>query len=181
VVPSGTEVVEHEIRIEAQPETVFSFFTDPARMVQWMGAEATLDPRPGGTCRIAFHTSPTLSALLDPNFGPGHQERLRPDPRVRVMMGEFVDVDPPSRISFTWGWERDLYEVPPQSTEVDVSFTPDGAGTVVRLVHRRIPTVAVPLHTAGWGHYLPRLAAVAAGQDPGPDPWQADAPQAERA
>jgi uncharacterized protein YndB with AHSA1/START domain len=180
-VPSETDVVEHEVRIEARPETVFSFFTDPMRMVQWMGVEATLDPRPGGTCRIAFHPSPALAAVLDPSFGPGHQERLATDPNVRVMMGEFVEVDPPNRISFTWGWERDLYDVPPQSTEVDVSLTPDGDGTVLRLTHRRIPQPAVPLHTGGWSHYLPRLAAVAAGQEPGPDPWQADAAQADRA
>ena len=26
-------------------------------------------------------------------------------------------------------------------------------------------------HAEGWAHYLDRLAAVASGRDPGPDPW----------
>ncbi len=46
---SKTEgLVEHEVRVAATPERVFDYFTDPAKMVMWMGIEATLDPRPGG-------------------------------------------------------------------------------------------------------------------------------------
>src|SRR5258708_40297885 len=39
-----------EIDIEAAPETVFEFFTDPAKLTRWLAVEATLDPRPGGVC-----------------------------------------------------------------------------------------------------------------------------------
>ncbi len=39
-------VVQREIRVGARPETVFEFFTDPAKMVRWMGLTAALDPRP---------------------------------------------------------------------------------------------------------------------------------------
>ena len=174
--PSATSVVEHEIRVAASPETVFAYFTDPGRMVQWMGAEATLDPRPGGACRIAFRPPRELSAILDAGFGPEHQALVAADPDApRVMSGEFVEVDPPRRIAFTWGWERELYAVPPQSTAVEVTFTPDGDETVVHLVHRRLPPAAVPLHQGGWTHYLPRLASAAAGEDPGLDPWQVEA------
>jgi uncharacterized protein YndB with AHSA1/START domain len=95
-----------------------------------------------------------------------------PNP-VGVMLGQFVEVDPPRRLAFTWGWELELLAVPPQSTAVEVSFTPDGDDTIVRLVHRRLPAGTVAFHHAGWQHYLPRLAVVAGGADPGPDPWQA--------
>jgi hypothetical protein len=55
---------------------------------------------------------------------------------------------------------------------VEVSFTPDGEGTLVRLSHSRLPNAgAVAFHRAGWGHYLERLAVAAGGQSPGPDPW----------
>jgi uncharacterized protein YndB with AHSA1/START domain len=166
-----TSVIEHEIRVDARPETVFAYFTDPARFVQWMGAEATLDPRPGGVCRIAFRPPPGLGEVLDAAYGGSEDAG---DPQApRVMLGEFVEVDPPRRIAFTWGWERSLYAVPPQSTVVEVSLTPDGEGTIVRLAHRRLAPAVVPLHRAGWDHYLPRLAVAAAGADPGPDPWQA--------
>ena len=147
--PGETErVLEYETRIAASPETVFQFFTDPAKMVQWMGTDATLDPRPGGVCRI----SPT-----------GHA----------VMSGEFLEVDPPRRLTFTWGWETELFATPPQSTLVEVSLTPEGNETLLRLVHRRLRPGAVAFHRAGWEHYLPRLAAAASGHELPADPWRA--------
>ena|SRR5207245_1798704 len=45
-------VIEHELRVAASPDSVFDYFIDPAKMGQWMG-EATLDPRPGGVCRVS--------------------------------------------------------------------------------------------------------------------------------
>ena len=145
--PAATDVVEHEVRIAAAPETVFAYFTDPSRMVLWMGTEATLDPRPGGVCRI------------------------NPSGRL-AMLGEFVEVDPPRRVVFPWGWEHETFATPPQSTVVEVSLTPDGEETVVRLVHRRLVPEATRLHNAGWAHYLARLAVAATGADPGADAWR---------
>ncbi len=148
VQPSETEgVLEYETRIAARPEVVFEFFTDPAKMVQWMGTDATLDPRPGGVCRI----NPA-----------GHA----------VMSGEFIEVDPPHRLRFSWGWETELFATPPQSTVVEVSLRPDGDETVLRLVHRRLQSGALAFHRAGWEHYLPRLAAAASDGELAADPWR---------
>src|SRR2546430_1000670 len=94
-------VIEHEIRVAASPETVFAYFTDPTKIVRWMGTEAILDPRPGGVCRL----------------GVGG---------LAVMSGEFVEVHSPSRIVFTWGWETELFSTPSQSTLVEVDLTPVG-------------------------------------------------------
>jgi hypothetical protein len=116
-------------------------------MVEWIGTEATLDPRPGGVCRI----NPT-----------GHA----------VMSGQFLEVDPPHRIVFTWGWETSLYSTPPQSTVVEVSLTREGEETVVRLAHRGLRTGAAAFHRTGWAHYLPRLAQIADGDQPTTDPWR---------
>jgi len=60
---------------------VFSYFTDPEKLVRWMGAEATLDPRRGGV--FSFTNTPRL-----------------------VIVGEFVTVEPYRRIVFTWGYGR---------------------------------------------------------------------------
>ena len=49
---SSRDFVEREIRVAAPPETVFAFFTDADKMVQWKGSEAQLDPRPGGIYRV---------------------------------------------------------------------------------------------------------------------------------
>jgi uncharacterized protein YndB with AHSA1/START domain len=170
--PSETSVVEHEVRIAARPETVFEFFTDPAKMVQWMGAEATLDPRPGGVCRIVFKMPDPIIEFIGAGFAESRASRLRPD-GVNPVLGEFVEVDPHRRIAFTWGYEKELFAMPPQSTAVEVILTPDGEGTILRLIHRRLPTGAAAFHYAGWDHFLPRLALAAGGGDPGPDPWQA--------
>jgi uncharacterized protein YndB with AHSA1/START domain len=145
--PETSQAIEHEVRVAASPETVFAYFIDPAKMVQWMGTDATLDPRPGGVCRV----NPSGAA---------------------PMLGEFVEVDPPRRLVFTWGWETQIYATPPQSTVVEVTLTRDGDDTVVRLAHRRLRSEAVAFHRTGWEHYLPRLALVAGGTDPGRDPWR---------
>jgi uncharacterized protein YndB with AHSA1/START domain len=147
--PDETSVVEHEVKIAASPETVFGYFTDPSRMVQWMGAEATLDPRPGGTCRIAINS-------------------------MAVASGKFVDVVPYRRVAFSWGWENDWLEVPPASTLVEVSLTPEDDGTLLRLTHRQLPEGTLEFHTRGWGYYVGRLAKAAAGSDPGPDSGEDD-------
>ena len=142
--PGATNEIEHVVQVEASPDLVFEYFVDPGRMVAWMGTSATLDPRPGGFCRI----------VINPNA---------------VMVGEYVEVEPPSRLVLAWGWESRLFEVPPMSTQVEVSLEPHAGGTEVRLVHRKLPEGAVEFHTVGWGHYLGRLAERAGGRDPGPD------------
>jgi hypothetical protein len=62
--------------------------------------------------------------------------------------------------------------VPPGSSTIEVELTPEGEGTSLRFVHRDLPnTESVESHAHGWDHYLPRLEIVAAGGDPGEDPW----------
>jgi len=141
----GPSVVQRHIRIEASPETVFAFLTDPAKMVRWMGTEATLDPRPGG----AYHVNIT------------GRERVR---------GRVVEVVPDSRLVFTWGWEDGMFPVAPGASTVEISLEPDGDGTLLRLTHRDLPQDMRRFHGFGWQHALGRLAIAAAGGDPGPDP-----------
>ena len=144
--PAATELVEHEVRVAAPPEVVFEYFTDPAKLVSWMGDDATVDPRPGGVYRLEINGS--------------------------VMIGRFEQVEFPSKLLFTWGWELRLFEVAPQSTAVEVTFEHDADGTLVRLAHSRLPAGdAVVFHRAGWRNYLERLSVVAAGGEAGPDPW----------
>jgi uncharacterized protein YndB with AHSA1/START domain len=137
--------LERAVRIAARPETIFAFFTDPLKMMQWQGVAAVLDPRPGGVFRVDV---------------TGRE----------VARGEYVEVVPYSRLVFTWGWEGST-QVPPGSSTVEVTLVPDGAETVVRLRHVGLPGSAAEAHASGWDHYLPRLIAVAQGADPGPDTW----------
>ncbi len=142
------DVVSCEIRIDAPPETVFPYFTDPARMTRWKGRATTLDPRPGGIYRVEIND-------------------------LAVARGEYVEVTPFRRVVFTWGWEGSNPEhpVPPGSSTVEVELVPDGEGTIVRLTHRDLPAAERGNHEHGWTHFLGRLADAAAGRDPGPDPF----------
>lgn len=139
-----TRSLRLERRIDAPPETVFSYLTDPVRSMRWMGVDAQLDPQPGGIYRVTV-------------------------PQGFVALGEFVEIDPPRRVVFTWGWEGDG-PVPPGSSRVEITVTPDGDGTLLRLTHTGLPDdEAAQLHTQGWDRYLDRLAVAGAGGDPGPD------------
>ena len=84
--------------------------------------------------------------------------------------GEFVEVEPPHRLVFTWGWTHDL-AVAPGSTRVVVTFHEEDGGTRVVLRHYDLPTdEQCDHHRAGWELYLQRLAISIAGGDPGADP-----------
>jgi uncharacterized protein YndB with AHSA1/START domain len=144
------DVVEREVRIAARPETVFPFFTDPDKMTQWKGRDAELDPRPGGVYRVEINDQ-------------------------AIVRGEYVEVDPPYRVVFTWGWEGQdsgagEHAVPPGSSRVEITLEQDGEGTLVRLRHLDLPEQSREIHGQGWDHYLGRLAKASAGEDPGPDP-----------
>ena len=137
-------VIVSEVRIEASPETIFPFFTDPAKLVLWKGITAELDPRPGSRYRCDLNGTD-------------------------VTLGEYVVIDPPRRIVFTWGWESAGSPVPPGSSTVEITLSPDGAATLLRLTHRDLPEAVRGEHRQGWDHYLARLAIAATGGDPGPD------------
>lgn len=133
------DVLEREIRIAARPETIFAFFTDPAKMIQWMGKDVLLDPRPGGIFR---------------NDIDGQH----------IARGEYVEIRPYSRVVFTWGWEN-TSDPPPGASTVEVTLTADGDGTILRLRHSGLSAVERTSHGEGWDYFLPRLATAAAGRD----------------
>jgi uncharacterized protein YndB with AHSA1/START domain len=142
--------LEREIAIAARPETVWEFLVDPDKATRWMGQACTFDARPGGEYRC--------------DVIPGH-----------TASGEFVELEPPHRLVFTWGWEPGEdgpNPVPPGSSTIEIELTPDGDGTKLRFTHRDLPSdEAAASHGHGWDHYLERLAIAAPGGDAGEDPW----------
>jgi uncharacterized protein YndB with AHSA1/START domain len=145
-----TDEIVREMRIAAAPTDVFPYFTDPEKLVAWKAATVELDARPGGRFRMDV-------------TGRGD-----------VAQGEYLDIDPPHRIRFTWRWENehpDTHSAAPAPSVVEVTLTPDGDGTLLRLVHRGIPGPNRDSSAAGWAHYLARLGLAATGHEPGPDPW----------
>jgi len=86
--------------------------------------------------------------------------------------GAFVELVPERRVVFTWGWV-DQPGIPPGSTTVEIDLIADGGETLLVLTHRDVPDHEIASQRTGWAHYLPRLAATAAGRDPGVDPGPA--------
>lgn len=127
---SAVGTIERELYIDAPPALVYSHFVDPEKLVRWMGREATIDPRPHGDFCITYN---------------GFDR----------MQGQFVELIPHTRIVFTWGWATLGTQSPPLSTTVQVTFTPDGGGTRLRLVHSGFErSDEVEDHSTGWDLFL---------------------------
>jgi uncharacterized protein YndB with AHSA1/START domain len=45
---SALGILEVPVQIATAGEAVFSYFTDPARYIEWMGSDAKLEPALGG-------------------------------------------------------------------------------------------------------------------------------------
>ena len=90
--------------------------------------------------------------------------------------GRYLEVVPGRRVVVTWGWDSGAIPVPPGSSTVTVDLLEHPEGTLVRLVHRDLAPEVRRLHAEGWSRFLPRLAAVVAGRDPGEDPARDGAP-----
>ena len=153
------DVVEVSVHIAAPPAAVFGYLTDPGRYPEWMGSAAVLDPVPGGIYRVR----------MSDGFAAA---------------GQFVTVDPPSRVVFTWGWADaeavqhvrhepadNAGDLPPGSTRVAITLEAHQGGTRLTLRHYDLATrELVDAHQEAWQVYLHRLVIRAAGGDPGPDP-----------
>ena len=133
---NGMLNIEREIFIAASPETVFRFFVEPAFMARWFGQQHILDPRPGGIFRVEVTAG-------------------------NIARGIYTEITPHRRIAFTWGWEgRD--DLPPGRSLVEIEFVAQNRGTLLRLRHSGLPTMAeAPFtpeeHGERWASYLGRL------------------------
>jgi uncharacterized protein YndB with AHSA1/START domain len=153
--PRAPEPVTCEVLVAAPPEKVFSWFVRPELLVRWIGIDAELDPRPGGRFRFEVTDGQWCS-------------------------GRYLEVVPGRRVVFTWGWDSGAIPVPPGSSTVTVELLEHPDGTLVRLAHRDLAPEARRLHTEGWSRFLPRLAAVVAGRDPGENPARSAPPPSLR-
>lgn len=127
-------VVELNVRLPAPPADVFPYLIDPQLYVRWQGVKADLDPRPGGLFRVWMDEA-------------------------TVARGEYLEVLPPSKVVFTWGWENNP-AIPPGSTTVELTIAADGDGSILTLRHFGLPDdAAAAMHREGWTHFTERLVS----------------------
>lgn len=123
-----------ELTIAATPAEVFRYLTDADAMIEWMGRRATLEPVAGGRFEVDIEGAP--------------------------VRGEYLEVDPPNRLVFSWGGDGNDV-IPPGSTRVEITLVANAQGTLLRLVHSDLPEEQVERHEQGWMHFLGRLRSAA--------------------
>jgi uncharacterized protein YndB with AHSA1/START domain len=126
--------------LSAPPERVWHAFTDPADLTAWfwphLAATVVTDPQVGGRFRIDATRGPQA------DFG---------------ITGEYVAVEPPHRLVFTWRWHGEAEET---MVTIELAGTDDGK-TTMRLVHERFADPSDrDAHAQGWHDCLDRLPTV---------------------
>ncbi len=116
--------------VRASAARLFEAWTRPEHLRAWWGPRpvtcsgAEVDLRVGGRYRIA-------NAL--------------PDGRTLIIEGDFLVVEPPHKLVYTWHAGDD------QTSRVTVRFEPRGDATEVIVVHEQIPSERVrESHEGGW-------------------------------
>jgi len=128
-------VLERTVLIRAKRETVFRYFTDNERFAAWWGAGSTIDARPGGPLLIRYANGVLAS-------------------------GEVVEVAPPERIVFTYGYEDPAKPVRPGGSRVVVTLQERKDGTLLHLRHELPDAAARDQHVQGWRYQLAVFANV---------------------
>ena len=133
--------------IAAPRERVFAAWTEPAMLKQWWGPgdftcpDAEVDLRPGGGYRLV---------MRDPH-GPE-----------MAVTGIYEEVEPPSRLVYTWRWAGG----PPTDPEslVTVEFRDVEGDTEITVRHSRIPVGEErSQYEFGWRSGLDKLERLLVG------------------
>ncbi|HEY8105466.1 MAG TPA: SRPBCC domain-containing protein [Gemmatimonadales bacterium] len=125
--------------LPAPREQVFAAWLDPESVAQWMcpgditSARVEIDPRVGGKLRIV---------MMRGQKGIEH-------------WGEYLVIEPPSRLSFTWISEF-TDRLP---SVVTIELLERGARTELVLTHRRLPDERRDAHRQGWTDIVRKLEA----------------------
>ncbi len=143
----GQEPVVVEGYFPAAPATVFRAWTDPDIVMKWFG------PRPN-----SLH-----SAIIDLRQGGAWRFlEFKDDEKSVWFEGEYLEVEPNRRLVFTWSKltaHSGGTDAAPGS-RVEVTFSAEGTGTRVRLVHSAIHSDEMRRGFAGgWERGFDNLSA----------------------
>ncbi len=109
---TGGLVLDLECTLDAPPEEVFRMLTESAELVKWWGPRGFTIP------------------AADVSLTEGGQYRFRmapPDGEPFHLSGEFLEIDPPWRLVYTFLWEEPTPD--DRETVVDLSLGSTGEAT----------------------------------------------------
>jgi uncharacterized protein YndB with AHSA1/START domain len=130
--------LDRTLLIKAKPETVFRYFTDNTRWANWWGAGSAIDATAGGKVSIRY-----------PN---GAEAR-----------GEVLEVAPPERIVFTYGYASGT-PIPPGGSRVTIDLERNGEGTRLTLRHEFENAAVRDQHAQGWRYQLSLFANIVSNE-----------------
>ena len=127
--------------LAADPEKVFSAWTEPRFLIQWWGppgaqvVHVEMDVRVNGRYRIGIQF-------------PGRE--------VYFVHGTYQTIDRPEKLAFTWRWEMPEMDI--GQSLVTVELFPLEKKTQLVLTHARLPNEeARAAHKEGWDGILDQL------------------------
>ena len=135
------DTVEIERSFRAPAQKVFEAWTSPEVMRRWWQAEqgwetsaAAVDLRVGGEVHVVMR-----DPAADEEYGGG---------------GAYTEVDPPSRLAFTWQWDGES-----RRSLIVIDFEETAGVTTVRFTHSGLADEeTVRSHEQGWSNVLDNLA-----------------------
>lgn len=134
-------VLELAWLLAAPREHVFRALSEPATLATWWG--------PAG------FTTPEIE--LDLEVGGGYRFGMQPpEGELFHLAGEFLEVDRPRRLAYTFRWE----EPDPDDRETVVTLTLEDLGAATRLALRQsgfATDARLELHRSGWTDSLVKL------------------------
>jgi uncharacterized protein YndB with AHSA1/START domain len=146
---SDDETLRVQRTFQAPREAVFDAFTSAEVLRRWWHtehdwetSEAEVDLRVGGVVRVV---------MRDPNkdveYGGG---------------GTYTEVEPPSRLAFTWTWDGDT-----RRTLIEIDFEESAGNTIVRFTHSGLwDEEALRSHDEGWNKLFDSLERTLANARP---------------
>lgn len=128
-------------RLAAPPDVVYDEWTDPGRLAEWMC------PRPA-RC---------LSVTADVRIGGAIGFEIDDGGLRFLVSGNFVVLDPPHRLAFTWSCST--WPDPTAQSIVTVTIDQDGTGaSVLTIEHALLPSGLAEQHVSGWTQIAAQLA-----------------------
>ena len=138
-------VVRHSFAVPRQ--RVFDAWLDSEAMAHWMRpgkvthSTVEVEPRVGGRFRIQMHGG---------------------DGECFDHKGEYLAIEPPSLLSFTWISEGTDHK----PTVVTIEFLERGGGTELVLTHKQLSQKAIEGHRGGWTDSIRVLDETLSGNPP---------------
>lgn len=125
-------------RFNAAPAKVFAAWTDPQKMMRWMGPPSIIRCEAENDLRVG---------------GRYHIKMVVPDDEHDVS-GVYREIVPNEKVVFTWAWKS----TPERESLVTVTFKDDNGGTIMTLLHERFfDEAARDGHNKGWTAIMDRL------------------------